>query len=111
MADHFQVGMTAPTADEATRLSRMAVERRLAACGQVSGPIASTYWWHGGIESVAEWSCTFKTTGERLGDLMSALRAEHPYDTPEIVAVRIVAGDADYLAWVESEAVDGTPSP
>jgi periplasmic divalent cation tolerance protein len=87
----------------------MAVERRLAACGQVSGPITSTYWWQGGIESVPEWACTFKTTGGRLVALMDALRTEHPYDVPEIVATRIEAGDSDYLAWVEAETTPEAP--
>ncbi|HYA68332.1 MAG TPA: divalent-cation tolerance protein CutA [Acidimicrobiales bacterium] len=109
MGDHYQVTVTAPNQDEALRLSRMAVERRLAACGQVSGPITSTFWWQGGMESVPEWSCTFKTTGERVGPLMDAVRAEHSYDVPEIIAFRIESGDPDYLAWLDSEARSRAP--
>ena len=47
MEDHYQVNVTVSTAEEGARLSRSLVERRLAASGQVSGPISSTYWWRG----------------------------------------------------------------
>jgi periplasmic divalent cation tolerance protein len=106
--DHFQVTMTTPTEDEAARLGRMAVEQRLAACAQVSGPITSTYRWAGEITSAPEWVCTMKTTSDRLVPLFAALRHAHSYEVPEIVAVPLVAGDPDYLAWVEegSRATD-----
>jgi periplasmic divalent cation tolerance protein len=98
---HYQVTMTAATEDEATRLGRMVVERRLAACAQVSGPITSTYRWAGEITSASEWVCTMKTTSDRLDPLFAALRDAHSYEVPEIIAVPIAAGDPDYLAWVE----------
>jgi len=80
------------------------VQRRLAACAHVGSPITSTYWWKGGLEeSVPEWPVVLKTTGDRMAALIEAVRAAHPYDTPEIVATRIEAGDPDYLAWVEAE--------
>jgi periplasmic divalent cation tolerance protein len=106
--DPFQVTMTAATEDEATRLGRMVVERRLAACAQVSGPISSTYRWAGEITSASEWVCTMKTTGDRLDPLFTALRQAHSYEVPEIIAVPIAAGDPDYLAWIEdgSRATD-----
>ncbi len=103
MTDVYQVAVTAPTADEATSLGRMAVERRLAACAQVSGPIASTYRWHGEVCSTSEWVVTCKTKAACLGSLMDALRAAHSYEVPEIVATGVEAGDRDYLAWVVTE--------
>ncbi|HUY22966.1 MAG TPA: divalent-cation tolerance protein CutA [Acidimicrobiales bacterium] len=103
MDGHFQVRLTAPDADEASHLGNMAVESRLAACAQVSGPITSTYWWQGGITSTTEWVCQLKTTAARLTPLIDALRAAHSYDVPEIIATPIVAGDADYLAWIDEE--------
>jgi periplasmic divalent cation tolerance protein len=107
MADVYQVTATAPTADEATSLGRMAVERRLAACAQVSGPIASTYRWHGEVEAASEWVTTCKTTAACLEPLMDALRAAHSYEVPEIIAAGVEAGDRDYLAWVAAETVAG----
>ena len=99
----YQVTVTAPSAEEAERLGRLAVERRLAACAQVGGPISSTYWWHGEVTSCGEWVCTLKTTGDRLDALVAAVREAHPYEVPEIVATAIAGGDADYLAWVDAE--------
>jgi len=81
----------------------MAVEERLAACAQVSGPITSTYRWHGEVESAQEWLCVLKTTSVLLDPLCGALKLAHSYETPEIIATAIDAGDPDYLAWVAGE--------
>lgn len=98
------VQLTAPTAEEAGRLGRLAVERRLAACAQIGGPVTSTYRWHGEVETATEWVCTLKTVGPALPALTALLRHAHSYDVPEIVAVPVAGGDPDYLAWVAAEA-------
>ncbi|HEY7947524.1 MAG TPA: divalent-cation tolerance protein CutA [Acidimicrobiales bacterium] len=95
------MSVTAPSAEEAGALGRMAVASRLAACAQVSGPITSTYRWEGEVTQASEWLCTMKTTSDRLDALMVATRAAHSYEVPEIVATAITAGDAAYLAWIE----------
>lgn len=97
------VQVTAASADEAGALGRRAVEHRLAACAQVSGPVTSTYWWQGAVTSATEWVCTLKTVADRVDELASVLRAAHSYEVPEIVVMPVVAGDPDYLAWVEAE--------
>ena len=84
-------------------LSRSAVEARVAACGQVSGPMTSTYWWDGKVEQAQEWVVAFKTTAGRSQDLIAHLRREHPYHVPEIIVTPVVGGSPDYLAWVEAE--------
>ncbi|MFI5842810.1 divalent-cation tolerance protein CutA [Catenuloplanes sp. NPDC051500] len=88
-----------PAADS---LARTAVTARLAACAQVGGPITSTYWWEGEIETSSEWVVHLKTTADRLDALIEHLRAAHPYDVPEIVAVPVTAGNPDYLSWVHA---------
>ena len=100
----LQVVTTSDTREEADRLARSAVERRLAACAQVVGPVTSTYWWEGTVQSAAEWQVQLKTTAERFDALRAHLEREHSYETPEIVATPIVAGSAGYLAWIEREA-------
>jgi len=105
MADIFQVTVTVPSEEVAGQLGRHAVEQRLAACAQVGGPISSTYWWEGAVEHATEWTIVLKTSTQRLPALVAALRAAHPYDTPEIVATR-ATGDAAYLAWVEAQTAD-----
>jgi periplasmic divalent cation tolerance protein len=101
--EYFQVSVTAPSQEEASSLGQMAVERRLTACAQVSGPISSIYWWKGEVTSASEFICTLKTTADRLPALTNAIKEAHSYDLPEIVAVPIVAGDAAFLAWIKDE--------
>ena len=105
---HCQAITTIGSRAAAEALSRSAVQARLAACGQVTGPITSTYWWDGQLETAEEWYVIFKTTTERYPALAEHIRAHHDYDVPEIVLVPIVAGDPTYLAWVtEQTSVEG----
>jgi periplasmic divalent cation tolerance protein len=101
--DRLQVVTTTDTREEADRLARSAVEVRLAACAQAVGPVTSTYWWEGSVQSAAEWQVQLKTTAARFDALREHLEREHSYETPEIVATLIVAGSAGYLAWIERE--------
>lgn len=95
--------VTAPSEEEAAALGRTAMEGRLAACAQVSGPITSTYWWEGEVTSASEFVCTLKTSADRLPALVDAVKEAHRYELPEIVAVPIAAGDPAYLAWIGEE--------
>ncbi|MCQ0022633.1 divalent-cation tolerance protein CutA [Streptomyces somaliensis DSM 40738] len=88
---------------KAEALARSAVEARLAACAQVSGPVTSVYRWEGAVETAREWRVLFKTAAARYDALEEHVRRHHDYDTPEIVAVPVVRGGGDYLAWVERE--------
>jgi len=71
----------------------------------VHGPLTSTYRWQGAVETAAEWYCHLKTTAERWPALEARLRALHPYDVPEIVALPIVAGSRAYLDWIAAETL------
>lgn len=108
---HVQVTVTAGSAEEAERIGRLLVERRLAACAQVSGPITSTYWWEGRLSTETEWVCVLKTVGRRLAELTAAVRAAHSYDTPEILATAVVGGDPEYLAWLDAETSENGVVP
>jgi periplasmic divalent cation tolerance protein len=104
MAESYvQVSTTTDQREEADNLADLVVERRLAACAQVVGPITSTYWWKGDRESAEEWLILMKTTGARQEELIATIKTEHSYETPDITAVPIVAGDAAYLDWIASE--------
>jgi len=108
MAHHYQITTTTTAKEKATELSHMVVEQRLAACAQVSGPVTSTYWWELKLETTEEWLCTFKTSALALEPLKTALRTTQGYmgfTTPEIVAIPIEDGDADYLAWIDAETL------
>jgi periplasmic divalent cation tolerance protein len=101
--DCLQVVTTTDSRDEADRLARSAVEGRLAACAQVVGPVTSTYWWEGAVQTATEWQCVLKTTAARFDELRAHLERQHSYETPEIVATPIVAGGAAYLDWIRQE--------
>jgi periplasmic divalent cation tolerance protein len=100
MADYFQVSTTAGSEAEAEKIGAALVERRLAACVQVIGPIASCYRWQGDVETAREWLCLAKTAAGRYPQLEAAIRELHSYDEPEIVATPIVAGSAGYFDWL-----------
>lgn len=94
---------TTDSAAKAQELARGAVEARLAACAQISGPVTSVYHWRKAIETEEEWQVLFKTTAARYEELEAHLLAAHDYDTPEILATAVVRASAAYLAWLEAE--------
>ncbi len=79
------------------------VEGRLAACVNIFPPCRSVYRWKGVVETANEIPLLIKTTEARYSELESAIRAVHPYETPEIIAVPVTLGLPDYLAWVAAE--------
>jgi len=104
MAESYvQVATTTDRREEAEKLSRLVVDDRLAACAQVAGPITSTYWWQGKVETAEEWIVFMKTRAGLADQLISRVKAEHSYDTPEIIATPIVAGNLGYLEWISAE--------
>jgi len=101
--EYLQVQTTTDSRAEAMELSRAAVESRLAACAQVAGPVASMYWWDGGLERTEEWLVLLKLPADRYDELAAFITERHSYDEPEIVALPIVMGSAAYLTWMREE--------
>lgn len=106
MTEHLQVLTTIDSEEAAERIAVALVERRLAACVQVLGPLTSTYRWQGEVERAREWMCVAKTTAARYPEVEAAIRELHPYDEPEIVATPIVAGSKGYLDWIGASLDD-----
>ena len=100
-----------PDEASAQALATTLVSERLAACVNVLAPCRSVYRWQGAIESAQEVPLLIKTTAQRYADLEAAIRAAHPYELPEIIAVPIAHGLPGYLNWVvtetRTEAADG----
>jgi len=92
-----------PDRDSAAKLAQALVAQRLAACVNVLSPCRSIYRWRGKTEDAEEFPMLIKTTRERYAALETAIRAGHPYELPEIIAVPLAAGLPAYLDWVESE--------
>ena len=85
--------------EAALATARAAIEARVAACGQVIGPITSVYRWEGAVREEEEYLCLMKVPHDRLKLLTAFVRDRHPYDTPELTAVPSVYVDERYLAW------------
>jgi periplasmic divalent cation tolerance protein len=102
----IQVVTTTAEKKDADALASAVLAKRLAACVQVGGPIDSSYWWNGRVESAREWVVTIKTRRELYPQLEKLLLAQHPYDQPEIIATPIVEISPGYLKWL-AEQVQG----
>lgn len=91
--------------DEATAstLALALVEDRLAACVNILPRVQSIYRWQGAVESASEIPLLIKSTVGRYAELEAVIRARHPYDVPEIIALPITQGLPAYLNWVATE--------
>jgi periplasmic divalent cation tolerance protein len=107
MTDFVQAITTTETKADAQAIANALVEKRLAGCVQIVGPITSTYWWEGKIETAEEWLCVVKSRRDLYEDLEKAIREVHPYDVPEILAVPVTAGSKPYLEWLDGELRKG----
>ena len=92
---------TWPDLESARAAVRTLVEERLAACGNIVPGVESVYRWAGKMETGAEVLVMFKTTGGSYAALEARVRALHPYEVPEVLAVRATDGLPAYLQWVE----------
>lgn len=111
---YVEVHVTAPDAATATRLAHLLVEERLAACVQVVPAVTSVYRWEGAVETAQEHLLLAKTTAATFAAIRDRIRSEHPYDTPEVLAVPVVDIDDRYAAWADAAIGPrrdaGTPS-
>jgi periplasmic divalent cation tolerance protein len=97
-----------PDRASAEALARALVDARLAACVNIGTQVDSLYHWRGQIETAREVPLAIKTRASRYAAVEEAIRARHPYELPEIVAVPITAALTDYAAWIDAETADDT---
>jgi periplasmic divalent cation tolerance protein len=100
--EFIAVFCTHPDAAAAGELGGALVDAKLAACVNVVSGLSSLYVWQGRRETSAEVLLLLKTRAALFTRLSAAIRAHHPYSTPEIVALPIVAGEPEYLAWLRA---------
>src|SRR5712692_6793983 len=103
MTDRIIVYSTCSSQEEAKKLATHLVEARLAACVNVVPGVNSFYWWQGQVAEEAEILLLIKTSRELFGRLRAEWESLHSYEIPELVAVPIVEGAANYLDWMERE--------
>ncbi|MFY9807377.1 MAG: divalent-cation tolerance protein CutA [Pseudonocardiaceae bacterium] len=102
-ADHVVVVTTTGSEEAARAIGAGVIDARLGACAQIVGPITSVFRWNGEVQTESEWRVEIKTAADRVPALAAYLKANHAYDVPEIIAIPITGGSAEYLSWLVVE--------
>jgi periplasmic divalent cation tolerance protein len=103
MTDKIVVFSTCGSAEEAERLARRLLEEHVAVCVNIISPVRSFYRWKGAVEDSTEWLLAIKTSRELFDRVRAALESAHSYELPEVLALPIVEGSPNYLAWMDGE--------
>jgi periplasmic divalent cation tolerance protein len=103
MTEYIQVFTTTDTKENARQIAKRVVEKNLAACAQIIGPISSIFWWKNNINEEEEWLIIIKSKKNLYDDLEHAIMKVHKYEIPEILAVPVLAGAKSYLEWLDGE--------
>ena len=96
------LGIIAAPAASAHQIARVIVEKKLAACAQVTQPVASVYWWQGRLEQADEVLIFLKTRKALIPSIQAILKSVHPYEVPELTFLPITGGGEAYLTWLAS---------
>ena len=107
MTDKIVVFSTCGSEQEARKVARGLVEKRLAACVNVTPGIRSIYHWQGAIEEDSEHLLVIKSRRDLFGRLRAEIERLHSYDVPEVVALPVVDGSEAYLGWMDQELETG----
>jgi periplasmic divalent cation tolerance protein len=99
----IDVYITCPDRSVAETIARACISERLAACANIGSPITSLYTWKGALETAEEIPLHLKTRAALFDKLSFRVKSLHPYETPCIIAIELVAVEADYAAWLEAE--------
>lgn len=99
----YLVYVTTANLDEARKIGRKLVEKRLVACANIVPKIDSIYWWKGEVCQEEEALIFLKTTSEKVEGVIKAIKELHSYEVPAIVAIEISTGNPDYLRWISEE--------
>jgi periplasmic divalent cation tolerance protein len=101
MKVYYQVVLTTcANAEQAKAIAHALVEESLAACVNVVPQIQSVYLWQGSVQSDAEYLLVIKSSADKFAAIETRIKALHSYELPEIIAVPIIDGSAEYLAWL-----------
>jgi periplasmic divalent cation tolerance protein len=103
MAEHIQVITTVEHKADAEKIAKILVEKRIAACVQIIGPVTSYFQWQGKLDAAQEYLCLIKSRDDLFAELEATLKSMHPYEVPEILATPVTKGSKDYLNWLAAE--------
>jgi periplasmic divalent cation tolerance protein len=88
---------------EAEKISSMLLEKRKAACVNIIPKVMSRYWWQGKIDSSDEVLLMIKTRASLVSEIIEMVKKNHSYTVPEIIALPVIAGNDEYLSWIDAE--------
>ncbi|PKK79650.1 hypothetical protein GLOIN_2v1615407 [Rhizophagus irregularis DAOM 181602=DAOM 197198] len=95
------VYVTCPNAEVANKLSRGLLQEKLVACVNIIPQVTSLYWWEGKIEESTEQLLMIKTLEKHVSELTDYVNKNHGYEVPEVLSVKIDAGNESYLKWIK----------
>mmetsp|Transcript_13438 Transcript_13438/g.18388 ORF Transcript_13438/g.18388 Transcript_13438/m.18388 type:complete len:112 (-) Transcript_13438:178-513(-) len=99
------VYVTVPDKETGKKIASALLESRLAACVNIIPGVESMYWWDGAVQTDSELLLMIKTRQALVSDLAAKVQEVHPYDTPEVIAVPITSGSAEYIRWLVESTV------
>lgn len=100
---YIQVVTTVEKKTDAESIAKNLLEKRLAACVQILGPLSSYFHWQGKLDSATEYLCLIKSREDLYGELEAQIVNLHPYEVPEILAMPVIKGSGNYLNWLAGE--------
>ncbi len=103
MTEFIQVFITINDRAKAKEIAETLLDKKIAACVQISGPVTSLYKWQGSLAEDQEWLLTVKSSRRHYSELEKQVRQIHTYEVPEILAVSIEEGNNDYFNWMKKE--------
>lgn len=103
MVTHIQIITTTENREDSEKIANHLLDKKLAGCIQIIGPIISYYWWKGKKEKAEEFTCFIKTKKNLYNKVEKSIKEIHPYENPEIIATDIVYGSSLYLQWLDNE--------
>jgi periplasmic divalent cation tolerance protein len=98
---HIVVFITAANKKEAGRIAEKLIKDKLAACVNIVRGVESLFWWKSKVDKQVEFLLIAKSRRDKLPKLIQAVKKEHSYEVPEIIAIPIIAGDKKYLRWID----------
>lgn len=101
LGTHIVVLVTAPHREEAERIARKLLDERVAACVNIVEGIRSLFWWQGKVDEASEVLIIIKTRLDLFEKVIEYIKRLHSYSVPEIIALPIIAGNVEYLRWID----------
>ncbi len=102
-ADKAVVLITTASKEEAERIARLLLDQRKVACVNIVPAVHSLFWWQGKQDSAPEILVIAKTRMSLVSRVVDLVKGAHSYTVPEVIALPIVAGNDDYLEWIDRE--------